>query len=431
MVEAMENKIASLKRGRRIAFISALVSFLLAVMKGIVGYLFGSHILIADAFHSGADLLAHAASGFGLWIASRGKTTKFPYGLYRAETLACLIVGGFIVAAGIEIFREGYHKLFHIEPVASFPILPVAASIVSAVTAFVVSKMESKVGQSIGSQSLIANSREAFLDIFTSLIVLMGILLAYFRIPYVEGTVIILISLLLFKLGLENIWTSLLILMDANLDPELQFELEKKANEIYGVKGVSDVKIRQSGPFKMIECVMATRPSLSLYKAHELADKVEDFIAENYEQIESVFIHVEPQDNETISAIIPVQDIKGIDSIISGHFGRAPYFVIVRLESGNIYIEDFYTNEFLNEKGHIGIKVVRAIIKYRLDLVFVSNIGEIAYYMLKDNLVDVYRVEEGLSVKEIVQRYRLNQLEPITEPTHPVEESQIVSQFQG
>lgn len=427
----MENKIENLKRGRRIAFISSLLSLLLAVMKGVIGYLFGSQVLIADAFHSGADLLTHAASGFGLWIASRGKTTKFPYGLYRAETLACLIVGGFIVVAGIEIFREGYHRLFHLEPVKSFPVLPVAASIISSVTAFFVAKMESKVGKSIGSQSLIATSREAFLDIFTSLIVLIGILLAYFRIPYVEGAVIILISLLLFKLGIENIWSSLLVLMDANLDPELQFELEEKTNEIYGVKGVSDVKIRQSGPFKMVECVMKTRPSLPLYRAHELANKVEDLIARDYEHIESVFIHVEPLKDEVITAIIPVQDIKGMDSLISDHFGRAPYFVIVRLENGNMDIEDFYTNEFLNEKGHIGIKVVRAIVKYRLDLVFVSNIGEITYYMLKDSLVDIYKAEEGLSVKEVMQRYRLNQLELITEPTHPVEESQVISQFQG
>lgn len=95
---------------------------------------------------------------------------------------------------------------------ASFPILPVAASIVSAMAAFVVAKMESKVGKSIGSQSLIANSREAMLDVFTSLVVSIGILLAYFKIPYVEGAIIILIAILLFKLGIENIWTSLLIL---------------------------------------------------------------------------------------------------------------------------------------------------------------------------------------------------------------------------
>ena len=427
----MENKIERLKKGRRIAFTSSIVSLLLAVMKGIIGYLFGSQVLIADAFHSGADLLTHAASGFGLWIASRSKTTKFPYGLYRAETLACLIVGGFIVVAGIEIFREGYHRFFYLEPVKSFPILPVAASIISSVAAFFVAKMESKVGKSIGSQSLIATSREAFLDIFISLIVLIGILLAYFKIPYVEGAIMILISLLLFKLGIANTWTSLCVLMDANLDPELQYELEKKANEIYGVKGVSDVKIRQSGPFRMVECIIKTRPSLPLYRAHELANKVEELIAKDYENIESVFIHVEPLKNEIVSAIIPVQDIKGVDSLISDHFGRATNFVIVRLENGNMEIEDFYTNEFLNEKVHIGIKIVRAIIKYRIDLVFVSNIGEIAYYMLKDKLADVYRVEEGLSVKEVMQRYRLNQLELITEPTHAVEESQVINQFQG
>jgi len=427
----MENKVEGLKRGQRIAFISSFVSFLLALMKGIVGYLFGSPILIADAFHSGADLLSHAASGFGLWIAARGKSTKFPYGLYRAETLACLTVGGFIAVAGIEIFMEGYHKLFHGEPVASFPILPVAASILSAVTAFVVAKMESKVGRSIGSQSLIANSREAFLDIFTSLIVLLGILLAYFRIPYVEGSVIILISLLLFKLGVENVWTSLLILMDANLDPELQLELEKKANEIYGVKGVSDVKMRQSGPFKMVECVIETRPLLSLYKAHELADKVEDFIAQNYEQIESVFIHVEPQKNGTVTAIVPVENIAGLDSLIHGHFARAPYFVILKLSDSGMDIEDFYYNEFLDETQHLGVKIARVLVKYKIDLLFTFNIGEISYHMLKDNLVDIYETEEGHTVKEIIERYRLDQLRPLTGPTHPVETSQTVSRLKA
>ena len=421
----MKNKIENLKLGQRIAFISSFVSFLLAIMKGTVGYLFGSQILIADAFHSGADLLTHAASGFGLWIAARGKTTKFPYGLYRAETLACLIVGGLIVVAGIEILKEGYHKLFYLEPVESFPILPIVASIVSAIAAFVVAKMESKVGKSIGSQSLIANSREAMLDVFTSLVVSIGILLAYFKIPYVEGAIIILIAILLFKLGVENIWTSLLILMDANLDPELQFELEEKANEIYGVKGVSDIKIRQSGPFKMVECVIATRPSLSLYKTHELADKVEDFIAKNYAQIESVFIHVEPTKAEIVSAIIPVRNIAGLDSEIHGHFARAPFFAVLTLNDNRVDIEDFYNNEFLDEQKHIGVKVARVIVKYKIDLLFTSNIGEISFHVLKDNLVDIYKAQEGLSVNEIINSYRLDLLQPLNYPTHTVEESQV------
>jgi cation diffusion facilitator family transporter len=421
----MKSNAENLKKGQRIAFLSSFVSLLLAAGKGIVGYQFNSQVLIADAFHSGADLLTHAASGCGLWIAGSSKTKKFPYGLYRAETLACLVVGGFIVMAGIALLREGYQKLFHLEPVATFPFFPVAASIISAVAAFGVARMEFKVGKAIGSQSLLANSREAFLDIFTSLVVLVGILLAYFRIPYAEGAIIILISMLLCKLGAENIWMSLLILMDANLDPELQVEIEKKANEIYGVKGVSRVKIRQSGPFKMVECVITTRPSLTLYKAHELADKLEYVITTNYERIESVMIHVEPLEEETVLAMIPVQNVEGLEALVHGHFARAPYFVILKLDPDRTEIEDFYKNEFLEENKHIGVKVARIAVLYEIDLLFTSRIGEISFHILKDHLVDIYQVKEGLSIHEVIDLYHFNQLKPMTGPTHTVEQAQV------
>ncbi|MBF0204496.1 MAG: cation diffusion facilitator family transporter [Desulfamplus sp.] len=419
----MKNKIENLKRGRRIAFISSLVALLSALVKGIVGYLFNSPVLIADAFNSAADFMNHAASGFGLWIASRDKTTKFPYGLYKAETIACLLIGGLVITVGIELFRDGFDKLLHIDAVEEFPVFPVAASLFSAICAFIVAKMESKVGKEIGSQSLIANSREQILDIFTSLVVLIGIVLAYFKIPYVEGSIIILISGLLFKLGAENIWTSLLILMDANLEPELQVDIENKINTIYGVKGVSSVKIRQSGPFKMVECVIATKPSLPLYKAHELADKVEDIIEKDHKQIESVFIHVEPMNEKSLSAMIPVKNIDGLQSQIHGHFSRAPYFVFLKLIDKQITIENFYTNEFLSETQHIGIKVARVAIANKIDLLFIVNIGEISFHILKDSMVDIYKVNKGVSVKEIMDNYCLNKLQHLTAPVHSIEES--------
>lgn len=419
----MKHKIENLKRGRRVAFISSFVAFVSALVKGIVGYLFNSPVLIADAFHSGGDLLTHAASGFGLWIASRGKTTKFPYGLYRAETIACLLIGGVIIAIGIELFQDGLNKLVYIDAVEEFPVFPVIASLLSAIAAFIVASMESKIGKAIGSQSLIANSREQFLDIFTSVVVLIGIFLAYFRIPYAEGIIIILISILLLKLGVENIWNSLLILMDANLDTELQIDIENKINAIYGVKGVSSVKIRQSGPFRMVECVIETKSSLPLYKAHELADKVEKNIEKNYRQIESVFIHMEPMNEKTLLAMLPVRNIDGIESELHGHFARAPYFAVLKLKDKQIQIEDFYTNEFLSEKKHIGVKIARIAIANKIDVLFTESIGEISFHMLKDNLVDIYMAKEGITVREIINNYHCNKLQPLTAPSHLIEES--------
>jgi len=420
---ARQDKIDQLKQGQRIAFIATFATLFLVVMKASIGYLFDSKVLLADAFHSGADVLAIFASGFGLWLASREKTKRFPYGLYKMETAVSFIIGALILWAGVEILKDGYGKLFYIAPVGRFPILPVCASLVSVVTAYFIARKEKAVAQSIGSQSLAANASESFLDIFTSIVVLIGIVLAYARIPYVEGAIIIVISLLILKLGLQNIWTSFLVLMDANLDHALQSEIEAKINELYGVKGFSEVKIRQSGPFKMVECKIGTSPTLPLYRAHELADKTEEYIIEHYEHIESVFIHVEPFRDNIVSAIIPVKDINGLDSKVHGHFGRAPYFIIVRLSDKEIEIEDFYNNEFLNERKHIGVKVIKAVIRYKLDLLFTSRIGELSFYMLKDNFVDIYKIEEGLTVKEAIERYRDKRSRLITAPTHPLEES--------
>ena len=418
-------KTEKLKKGQRVAFIATLVTLFLAVAKGVIGYLFNSKILLADAFHSGADLLAIFASGFGLWLAAKKKSVKFPYGLYKAETLVSFMIGILIMWAGIGILKDGYSKLFYITEIQEFPILPVVVSIISILVAYFIAKKEKATGKDINSQSLIANAQESFLDIFTSIVVLAGILLAFAKVPYAEGIIIVLIALLVLKLGMENAWMSLLVLMDANLDPKLQSEVEEKINKIYGVKGVSEVKIRQSGPFKMVESKIQTSPTLSLYKAHELAEKAESFIVKDYKHIESVFIHVEPSREKLISAIIPVKNINGLDSRVHGHFGRAPYYIILKLTDKDAEIEDFYYNEFLHEKKHIGVKVIKNVIKYRLDLLFTSRIGELSFYMLKDNFVDIYKIKEDFSVKEAIEKYRNKQLEQITAPTHPLEESQV------
>jgi len=167
-VKSNNAKIKELKKGQKVAFIATFLTLFLAVAKGLIGYLFNSKILIADAFHSGADLLAIFASGFGLWLASKKKSAKFPYGLYKAETLASFIIGILIIWAGVAILKDGYHKLFYIMQIRKFPFLPVSISIVSIITAYFVARKEKSTGEAINSQSLLANAQESFLDIFTS-----------------------------------------------------------------------------------------------------------------------------------------------------------------------------------------------------------------------------------------------------------------------
>lgn len=417
----------SLKQGQRVAITATIAIFLLAVAKFVTGYLFDSRILIADAFHNGVDVLAIFASWFGLWLASRKESVTFPYGLYKAETFVTLVIGVLVIWAGFENLLEGYRKLFALTLQQAFPVLPVLVSAVSVIVSYFVAKMEKATGNFINSGALQANAADTFLDIGTSAVVLAGILLAHAKIPYIEGSIVMFIALLIIRLGLKNVWTPILILLDANLDPKLQEVIAAEISVLEGVKGVRKAKMRQSGPFKMVECDITTGPSVSVFKAHDLADRIENLIKGNHRQIESVFVHVEPARQEALSVIIPVQEMKGLDSKVHGHFGRAPYFIILKLESnGGAEIEDFYYNEFLGEKDriHVGLKVIKAVIKHDLDLVFTAKIGEISFHMLKDNFIDIYKAETGSTVLETIERYRNGEIGPLTEP-HPAEDSEV------
>jgi len=421
-------KTIQLKKGQRLALWATIITLFISALKGVIGFLFHSKVLVADAFHSGADTIAIFASAFGLWLASTKKSDRFPYGLFKAETFITLIIGGLITWAGVELVIDGYHKILFVPPVIEFPFLPIYVSIFSIIAAFFIARKEKEVGEEINSQSLIANAGESFLDIVSSIVVLAGILMAYWRIPYIEGAIIILIALLIIKLGLENFWKSLLILLDANLDKELQQKIKEIVIEIYGIKDVSDIKIRQSGPFRMVDLKFTTNPSITIYQAHEIADEIEDKIMNKFDSVESVFVHAEPSRHKKIKAIIPVCEINGMSSKVYGHFGRAPYFAVLNIEENDVEIEDFYLNEFLDRKKHIGLNVVKVVVHYDLDILFTNRIGEIAFYMLKENFIDIYLIkDENLTVKKVIELYKQNQLAQIKTPTHTVDEAVVDS----
>jgi cation diffusion facilitator family transporter len=418
----------ALQRGQRVALVATLTTLLLALLKALAGWHYRAPVLVADAFHSGADLLAIFASYFGLWLAGKKKSDRFPYGLYKAETLVTLMVGGLIVWAGIGLLAEGLDKLQGGVEQVHFPLVPLLVSGLSVVLSLAIALKERQVGRAINSPSLMANAGESFLDVATSLVVFAGLLLSFWRLPYIEGAVILLIALLVIKLGGSSCWTAFLLLLDANLDPQLSHSLEQRVNAIYGVKGESEVRIRQAGPFHMVECVIYTHPTLSLYRAHELADKAEQAIAAHCPHVESVFVHVEPLRDRLRSAIVPVSEINGMQSRVHGHFGRAPYFMLLRLNEHEVEIEDFYFNEFLDKPKFIGLKVIKAIVAYRVDLLFTSRVGEISFYMLRDNFVDIYAVDENQTVQQVVDRFRTDSLQAITQPTHSVDQSLVEKQ---
>jgi predicted Fe-Mo cluster-binding NifX family protein len=261
------------------------------------------------------------------------------------------------------------------------------------------------------------------MDIITSLIVLAGIVLPTYNVPYIEGIVIILISLIVFKIGIENTVHSILVLLDADINKEMKNEIAYCINTIRGIKAVNQIKVRETGPFKMVEIEIFTSPSATVFAIDRLGDEIRSSIYKNFNNIEGIFIDVKPAKNEIYRAVIPVQENNGLESRVFSHFGKSKYFIIIRINEAKIEIEDFYLNEFLGKTRHIGLNVIKSITHYNIDLLFTKEIGEISFHILRDNLIDIYKIPEGeITVAGTVDKFLKGNLEKIIQPTHSSDE---------
>jgi cobalt-zinc-cadmium efflux system protein len=84
--------------------------------------------LLADAAHMLTDLAALGLSLFALRISARPATDEKTYGWLRAEILAALANGIFLILIGIYIFYESYRRFLEPPEVKSVPMLVVAAT---------------------------------------------------------------------------------------------------------------------------------------------------------------------------------------------------------------------------------------------------------------------------------------------------------------
>ena len=412
----MPKKEKILKKGQRTAMLATWATIFLALSKAAAGILSGSILLLADAVHSAVDTMAIFFSWFGLKISQKKYSDKFPYGYFKAENFAALIASLFILYAAYEIFFASYNKLF-VPAELSVPVVALAVPLISALVSYFIAVYEDKVGKEIKSQSLIANAQESKIDTISSLVIFGGILLSYFNINYVESVIGMILAFMVAKIGFQNVRIAVYSLMDASLDKNLERNVKKLILNTKNVKKVNRLKLRQSGLFVFGEVAIKIAGNINVKRAHEIAREIEEKVKSKFSEIESLLIHVEPYRAEVLKILIPINDDNGLDSKIIEHFGRAKNFLLVTIKNKKILSFKVKNNIHINEKVRAGLAVAKNGLDENIDIVLTKEIGEISFYALRDNLIDIYLVESDNAKKEI-NNFLENKLKRLDKPTH-------------
>lgn len=408
-------KVTSLKRGEKAAIESALVMVILSLMKGVVGIVSGSVALLADAIHSFSDIFASIAVWLGLRFAQKKPSKRFTYGFGRVETLALLAVSIIIIVSGIEILIESIERLRTIV-IIKYPHLTIAVALISVLTSLLLSIYKIKIGKKVGSHALIGDGKHSRADAFSSILVVIGVISSYFGVPWVEAFAGIIISLVVLKLGIWMGKDALLILLDVCMKPELIQQVKEIAGRVSGVKLVHNIKIRRAGPFILGEMHMETDQTLTVDKAHEISQEVENKVKSKMKDMDSLIIHIEPEKKDRYKLVIPIQQDRGLDSIISSHFGNAQYFVFIDVEGKKTVDWQILKNPGSSLDKGKGIVAANFLIKNKVNVLITKEIGQGPFHFLRDSAIKIFHLPEDTSIIGIVKEFSDQRLESLRTP---------------
>ncbi|GAA5821964.1 hypothetical protein JCM10212_004089 [Sporobolomyces blumeae] len=102
---------SSLDPGSRITLVGLFANVGLTALKGVAGYVLASSALLADAAHSGSDLVADVVTLASYRVSRWNPTDKYPYGYGKFESLGSLVVSFLLFATAAGIGLHSYHHL--------------------------------------------------------------------------------------------------------------------------------------------------------------------------------------------------------------------------------------------------------------------------------------------------------------------------------
>jgi cation diffusion facilitator family transporter len=278
------------------AGISVISNLILIALKVAAGAITGSIAIITEAAHSGLDLLASVVALTSIRKADEPADADHPYGHEKVESLAAAIEGMLILVGAAVIIFEATRRLV---TAAGVERLGVGIAVIgfSAVANFVVSGYLGRQARLHDSPALEGDAAHLRTDAYTSLGVLLGLILVEVTgDPAFDAIAALVVAVAIVVAGLRIVGRSSRVLVDEALPPEELDRIEAAiaAHRVPEVAGYHKLRARRAGSHRHIDLHVQFRSGTSLERAHELSHGLRDAISAELPGAD-VLIHVEPE----------------------------------------------------------------------------------------------------------------------------------------
>ena len=283
------------------AALSSLVAAIaLTAFKIVVGLATGSLGILAEAAHSGLDLVAAAMTFVAVRISGRPADSSHLYGHGKVENLSALAETLLLLGTCVWIVWEAmrrllYHRIEVEVTIWSFVVM--ATSIVIDISR---SRMLARAAKKYNSQALEADALHFQTDIWSSAVVILG-LIAVKASDWFPSLAILKQADAVAALGVSMVvvWVSWQLgcrTVDALVDkaPEgMEERIQSTVEKIPGVRNCHAIRMRYSGPVLFIDLHVLVDGNQTLFAAHALTETIETAIQQLVPGAD-VTVHPEP-----------------------------------------------------------------------------------------------------------------------------------------
>lgn len=286
---------------KRSAALSSVVAAVgLTSFKFVVGILTNSLGILAEAAHSGLDLVAALMTFFAVGMSDKPADEQHNFGHGKVENLSALFETVLLLATSAWIIYQAIQRLFYTRAEVRASIWSFVVMGTSIVVDYTRSRILYRAARKHNSQALEADALHFSTDIWSSSVVILGLIgvtLARF-IPNLgwmsqaDAIAALAVALIVIFISGELGWRTIQALLDA----APKGMSEKIVTAVRAMPGITDchaVRVRPSGAHWFVDLHVTMAGRMTLRRSHAMTERVELKVHEILPGSD-VTVHVEP-----------------------------------------------------------------------------------------------------------------------------------------
>jgi len=285
------------KNVRKIVYIILSFNITITLLKFMVGLFGHSQALIADAIHSLSDGITDLAIIVGSFYWGKPPDEQHPHGYQRIETLVTIIVGIFVLCAGIGM---GWHSIVTMQESApSNPsYIALMAVFIAMISQEILCRWALEFGKQLSSTALIASALEHRSDAVSSIPAFFAILgaIIFTDLPFLDNVGAIIVSVFIINTALKILIPRIQELLERGASKETLAKIESIAHNNEGVHDAHKIRTRYLGTNLLLDFHLVVAANITVKEGHDIAESVKKQLFNGLPDLIDVVVHIEPDD---------------------------------------------------------------------------------------------------------------------------------------